>query len=106
MIKVTKDETFYVVLDTWTESERGWGQRPDGCSLHLTIEDYNLFLEDYWADMPDSAPDEYSRPDGNLKIVKVSSEIYGRVKETLNGIFVWEREFNKLKESKDIDYGK
>lgn len=21
-------------LDTWTESERGWGQRSDGCSIH------------------------------------------------------------------------
>ena len=27
-------------LDTWTESESGWGQRSDGCSIHLSKEEY------------------------------------------------------------------
>ena len=29
----------------WTEFERGWGQRPDGVSYHLTKEAANQFLE-------------------------------------------------------------
>lgn len=53
------------LCQTWTETERGWGQRPDGYSLHLNEE----ALEEYLA--KDSkqkrrtgvAPDEYSFPD-------------------------------------------
>lgn len=35
------------ILETWTESEAGWGTRPDGGSLHLTKEDYKKFIDDY-----------------------------------------------------------
>lgn len=51
-----------VIYQYWMESERGWGQRPDGFSIHLSSEDYKKFVEDYWASMPDEIPDEYSFP--------------------------------------------
>lgn len=51
-------------VQQWTESERGWGQRPDGFTVHRTRADLLQYIADYWARMPDEAPDEYSRPDG------------------------------------------
>ena len=51
-----------VVCQPWEESERGWGVRPDGFSLHLTMEDCRRFRKEYWAAQPPGpAPDEYSR---------------------------------------------
>jgi hypothetical protein len=46
----------------WEESERGWGVRPDGFSIHPSQENYREFLADYWAKMPNETPDEYERP--------------------------------------------
>jgi hypothetical protein len=52
------------ICQKWEESERGWGSRPDGYSLHLCESDRQAFIKKYWDRMPASAPDEYSRPDG------------------------------------------
>jgi len=56
-------------VQKWEESERGWGCRPDGYTLHLKREDIAAFLRDIrareTAGMPANfIPDEYSRPDG------------------------------------------
>lgn len=53
-----------VVVQKWEESERGWGTRPDGYSVHLTDDDRQAYIDEYWASMPDEAPAEYSRPHG------------------------------------------
>jgi len=41
-----------IYFQYWTESEAGWGQRPDGFILHLSLEDHKKFLDDYWDKMP------------------------------------------------------
>lgn len=55
----------------WEESERSFGVRPDGWSLHASPEDCSAYVKAYvkayWARMPDrgpggEAPDEYERP--------------------------------------------
>lgn len=53
-----------VIVQLWEESERGWGVRPDGYSLHLTEADRVLFVSTQRASLPDAVPDEYSRPIG------------------------------------------
>lgn len=53
-----------VTVQKWEESERGWGVRPDGYSLHADDVARRLFIEAYWATMPDAPPSEYSRPSG------------------------------------------
>ena len=72
-------KTHTVICQKWLESERGWGTRPDGYSLHLTEADRKQFIDAYWADMPDTAPDEYSRPDGTPYECTVSEEIFARI---------------------------
>lgn len=57
-------QTFTVVVQKWEESERGWGVRPDGYSLHIDDVQRKLYIEAYWAKMPKEAPAEYSRPSG------------------------------------------
>ena len=53
-----------LVYQTWSESEQGWGIRPDGFSLHLSMDDHTKYMDDYWSRMPKSTPHEYSFPDG------------------------------------------
>lgn len=89
-------------LDTWTESESGWGQRPDGCTIHLTEADYKKYVNAYWNRMPKSVPDEYSRPDGRLREVVLSDKLFKEVKKTKNGLLLWQSEFSKKKDSNDI----
>ncbi len=47
---------------TWTESEAGWGQRPDGYSFHKTPEAAHIYLKKEYNDLPDQTPHEYSFP--------------------------------------------
>jgi len=75
-----------VVKQDWIESERGWGIRPDGCSLHFSLEDHKEFVKEYWDRMPDEVPDEYSRPSGEPYVVMVDEEVYVRIGESKNGI--------------------
>jgi len=98
---------------TWTESERGWGQRPDGASLHLTKEDGAAYVKNYWAEEKvrnDAAgggtPDEYERPDSEGTRVLVSTDLLARVKagKDGNGIRVWPRsEVHALVQSGDLE---
>ena len=65
-----------VVYQAWWESERGWGERPNGYSLHLSVEDCEQFIKEYWDSMPNYVPDEYSRPYGDPKVRMVIERIY------------------------------
>lgn len=75
-----------VIVQKWEESERGWGTRPDGYSLHLTDADRVEFINEYWKGMPSEIPDEYSRPSGTPYTATVTDEVYNEVKESENGI--------------------
>ena len=70
-----------LICQQWEESERGWGVKPDGYSLH---EDKNAaigFIDKYWRDMPATTPDVYSRPVGALYACEVSEDLYQQVCE-------------------------
>ena len=72
-------KTYTVVRQEWLESERGWGIRPDGYSLHRSVEDCAQYIREYWARMPSYVPDEYSRPDGGPTPVTVDKKTYDAV---------------------------
>lgn len=82
-------EKFTVFRQFWLESERGWGQRPDGYSLHLTDNDRKQYIEEYWQRMPDEVPDEYSRPEGSPERIVVDESLYAQVKASKNGLRFW-----------------
>jgi hypothetical protein len=81
-IKV-KSMVYAVYKIVWREFERGWGVRPDGYSLHATSEDAHACIQRYWKNMPDEAPDEYSKP-GNPILVEVDKLIYEKVQKEIN----------------------
>ena len=68
-----------VVRQDWLESERGWGIRPDGYSLHRNAADVKKFATKYWDEMPEEVPDEYSRPSGEPFVVDVDQKTYDEV---------------------------
>jgi hypothetical protein len=83
-----------VVRINWIESERGMGQRDDGYSLHLTKEDSDVFIKEYWDSMPDrgpngEVPDTYSRPE-DPHIVSVDAKTFKKIKKSKNGIRSWD----------------
>lgn len=49
-------------LMAWEEKESGWGQRPDGWSVHVSPVEYAEYLKRHWALVPQPLPLEYSRP--------------------------------------------
>lgn len=69
------------VCQDWEESERGWGVRPDGHTLHLTREDRDAYVaghaEVFRSD--DVVPDEYTRESGRPRLVKVAAAVYQRL---------------------------
>lgn len=87
------DKNHFVLCQEWLESERGWGSRPDGYSLHrirtdllMRNADVESFVRDYWESMPDETPDEYSRPCGEYYVCEIDGETYCKLKESKNGL--------------------
>jgi hypothetical protein len=72
-------ERAYVIV--WTEYERGMGQRPDGMSVHLTVEEAEAYLDRAWHNRPmDETPDEYSRPENETPMLVVLQDaVFARV---------------------------
>jgi hypothetical protein len=82
--------THTIIIDSWTEYERGWGCRPDGYSVHANQQEYTKFLKEYWDRQPkDHVPYEYSKEDGNPIEVQVTEEVYNKVVAKGNGCFCW-----------------
>lgn len=83
----------YVICQVWEESERGWGCRPDGFTLHLTREDRDAFVEAFWKRQKEqlgaSTPDEYTRTSGDPYKCPVNEAILAQITESENG--TWSR---------------
>lgn len=79
---MTKERPFTVFIQNWTERERGWGQRPDGFTIHLSKEHHKNYVSYYMKtyNNADSVPDEYTTTDGDPIEIEVDSELYGRIK--------------------------
>ncbi len=79
-------KTYMVVKQKWLESERGWGSRPDGYSLHLSVSDCTKYISEYWDKMPDRVPEEHSRPSGDPQSFNVDEETHKNIKQSACGI--------------------
>ena len=66
----------------WEESERGWGIRPDGCSLHLSTNEHDKYLNEIYSVRQSSlVPDEYDRISGGLVECFISDTLFETLKE-------------------------
>lgn len=86
-----------IICQEWEESERDWGVRPDGFTLHVDGDAAERFRRAYFKRMRDveakegygegHAPDCYTRNSGSPYKVKVSKELFESVKESGDGMW-------------------
>jgi hypothetical protein len=91
-----------IVVQEWEESERGWGVRPDGASLHLTESDRAAYVKDFWdrekqRNPSSTVPDEYSRTSGSPFVMDVDTKTYNQIKKSKNGVMLWQSEYRELR---------
>jgi hypothetical protein len=67
-----------VLVQAWTETERGWGQRPDGFSIHFDSDQHVNYLVKFqnWQQEKYGGvvPDEYDYPDGDPFYAEIVNE--------------------------------
>jgi hypothetical protein len=94
-------------VQKWEESERGWGTRPDGYTVHVEKEDIDKYVKairDAEAARgyallggygTDNVPDEYERPCGAPYQARIDPDFAASVKESDHGLRVYAREYPK-----------
>ncbi len=101
-----------IVVQAWEETERGWGCRPDGFSLHLSVADCEAYRKKHWDDEKKlnaggGVPDEYTRESGNPQLIDVEDNIYNKLvelkKNKKNGIRVWCRDIKAISKEPEFD---
>jgi len=67
-----------VLIQRWTEYESGWGQRPDGISVHFNESQRQEYITEHreWQHRTYGAtvPDEYDAPAGNGEWMELVAE--------------------------------
>lgn len=69
--------SYTVVVQRWIESERGWGQRPDGFTLHTTAAVRDAYVAQFTGGYHYPAPDTYSLPAGDPFFTNVDAGTHG-----------------------------
>ena len=90
-----------VILQLWEESERGWGTRPDGCSLHIDLKSQSEFIKESYKDRGDDVPDEYERVVGDPIEAFLDDALFSIV-ERDKTVRLFENELNNLINMEEI----
>lgn len=87
----------------WEESERNWGIRPDGCSLHLNSDLHEIFLAEIYDNRKKQIeiPKEYDKVVGPLIDCFISDELYIELQKKSN-LRLMEYEMNNLIKTEEI----
>lgn len=117
--RLKEGETRLVLVQNWEESERGWGVRSDGYTVHIDEKQHRAYLDWYNKTFNNKSyvPDEYTRASGDPVVVSVPVELFDKIaKATLakkdgqpyNGIWGKSKYFDKAKTdlAKDLFEGK
>ncbi len=70
-----------VILQLWEESERGWGVRPDGCSLHVDLVERDSYLKSIYDERGDEVPYEYDRIVGDSVSAFIDDDLFRSLTE-------------------------
>lgn len=79
---IAKNKMFYSVwIQNWEESERGWGTRPDGFTVHVSKAQLEAYVHWYNKTFNNlsEAPDEYTRASGSPIEIEVSKALYDKI---------------------------
>ncbi len=90
-----------VILQLWEESERGWGVRPDGCSIHIDTENRDLYVSNLYKDRSDDVPDTYERVLGDPITAFLNDRLFDLISSD-KSIRLFENELNNLIKLEEI----
>lgn len=91
-----------IFLQFWEESERGWGVRPDGASLHIDIKSHKNYINNIYSIRKyDDVPNEYERVVGSPIEVKVAESLY-EIVSISKDVRLPQYQLNNLIKLKDI----
>lgn len=80
IVCVNEEQKMKAIALEWEETERGWGTRPDGISIHTTSEEADRYVQAYNDCLHKECPAEYDRPTTGKKIkVEVCDKIAERI---------------------------
>lgn len=88
-------------MQYWVESERGWGIRPDGSSIHFSLENLKDYINDIYCNRDDEVPNIYERTCGDPIEIEVNETIYNLVSENKN-LRLTQYQLNNLIKLEDI----
>jgi hypothetical protein len=90
-----------VLLQYWEESERGWGVRPDGASLHINENELKDYISSIYKDRePNKVPHEYDRYIGSPIEIEVADDLYNLVESKSQRLTQYQ--LNNLMKLEDI----
>lgn len=75
-----------VLVQKWEEAERGMGTRPNGFSLHLSLDSLHKYAIEQLKKITDPALDEYSKPAGTSYVAGVSDAVVQQIAKTGDGL--------------------
>jgi hypothetical protein len=92
-----------VILQIWEESERGWGTRPDGCSMHIDLKERENYIQTIYDSRKSetSIPDEYERIVGEGVEAFIEDELYNLVQKD-KSIRLTQYQMNNLMNMEEI----
>lgn len=82
-----------VIVQKWEESERRWGVRPDGYSIHKDKEALHRYITTYWQGMPAEASDTYSRPSGTPYEAEVDDDKFEMLAKSRDGVLFYDNNY-------------
>ena len=93
-----------VLLQEWEKSKIGRGAFPYGISLHKSLTDLQIYINDYWDGMPYDAPDSYERQTERPYLVKVSDSLFKEIHEHESefGIRIYLEREKQLMDNREI----
>ena len=92
-----------VILQIWEESERGWGTRPDGCSMHIDLKERENYIQTIYDSRKSetSIPDEYERIVGEGVEAFIEDSLYNLVQKD-KSIRLTQYQMNNLMNMEEI----
>jgi len=100
-------EWISVFCQDWEESERGWGTRPDGHTLHLTKEAHREHVKNFYDNQhkifldhglkEGDTPDEYTRIGNGFRQIAVRHDTWEKVRDAdAEGKPYWLRRLSEI----------
>lgn len=90
-----------IIMQLWEESERGFGTRPDGCSLHSDVAERDKFIRMIYEGRGSEVPDVYDRVVGDGMVAFVDDKLFNVIKRD-GSVKIFQSDLNNLLKLEEI----